>query len=265
MDRSIGRTGPLARIGWACLNAAQAAFTLAWTAGLIPFALLARALSGGCRLPLRMASWLWSPGLLVGAGARLEVLGADRIDWTRPHVLVCNHQSMIDICALFRAVPVPLRFVLKQELAAVPLLGAYARAMGMVFIDRGDPRRARARLQAAAEQVRGGATVCAFAEGTRSRDGRVGAFKGGAFQLAIAAGADIVPVAISDSGRVLPPHGFSVRPGTIRLQFGVPIPAAPGHAVDRHVLATRAHSAVMAMLANECATGEPLPANSEVA
>jgi 1-acyl-sn-glycerol-3-phosphate acyltransferase len=238
----------LRRVGWRLLNALQLGFTLGWTAALIPVALLVRALSGGCRLPLRMASWLWAPGLLGGAGARLHVAGAEAVDWTRPCVLVCNHQSVIDICAMFTAVPVPLRFVLKQELAAVPFLGRYARAMGMIFIDRAHARSARNALHEAATQLRGGAVLCAFAEGTRSRDGRVGAFKAGAFQLAIDAGVPVVPVAICGSGRVLPMAGFRVRPGPIRVCFGAPIDTAGLVASDRQKLARQCRDAVVALL-----------------
>jgi 1-acyl-sn-glycerol-3-phosphate acyltransferase len=239
------RRGPwLSRAGWLAFNTLQLMFTLAWTGTLICVALLVRVIAGR-RLPLRMASRLWAPGLLAGAGARLQVEGGEHIDWSRPYVLVSNHQSMIDICVLFRAVPVPLRFVLKRELGAVPLLGAYARAMGMVFIDRGDARRARATLQQAAGVVREGASVVAFAEGSRSRDGRVGAFKGGAFQLAIDAGVPVLPVAISGTGAVLPKHGFAVRPGPIRLRFGTPIDTA---GANRHRLAEQTRAAVVALL-----------------
>jgi 1-acyl-sn-glycerol-3-phosphate acyltransferase len=245
---AISRRWP-SRVGWAVLNAAQLLFTLAWTAVLIPLAMAVLALARGPHWPLRMASWLWAPGLLRGAGARLRVEGAERIDWSRPYVLVCNHQSMIDVCAMFRAVPVPLRFVLKQELGAVPFLGWYARAMGMVFIDRGAPRTARKRLHAAASQLRAGASVCTFAEGTRSSDGRVRPFKAGAFELAIEAGVDLLPVAIDGSGQVLPAAGFRVRPGPIRVRFGTPIPTLGCSAGERQALAARGRDAVVGLLA----------------
>src|SRR5690242_3859718 len=106
----------MSRPAWTLFNALQLFFTVLWTAGWICLALLVRVLAGGRHWPLRMASRCWAPGLLRGAGARLEVHGLERIDWSRPHVFVANHQSMIDICALFRALPVPVRFVLKQEL-----------------------------------------------------------------------------------------------------------------------------------------------------
>ncbi|HET6806721.1 MAG TPA: lysophospholipid acyltransferase family protein [Frateuria sp.] len=238
----------MSRLAWAPLNALQLLFTLLWTAGWICLALVVRLLTGGRHWPLRMASRCWAPGLLHGAGVRLEVHGLDRIDWSRPHVFVANHQSMIDICALFRALPVPVRFVLKQELARVPFVGWYARAMGMVFIERASARSSARRLQAAVDTVRGGANVCAFPEGTRSRDGRVGAFKGGAFRLAIDAGAAIVPVAIEGSGRVLPAAGFRVRPGRIVVRVGEPLATQGLMPQERNALARQSHAAVAALL-----------------
>lgn len=238
----------MSRLAWALFNALQLLFTLLWTAAWICLALWVRLLTGGRHWPLRMASRCWAPGLLHGAGARLEVHGLERVDWSRPHVFVANHQSMIDICALFRAVPVPLRFVLKQELAKVPFVGWYARAMGMVFIERASARSSARRLRAAVDAVRGGASVCAFPEGTRSR-GRVGPFKGGAFQLAIEADVAVVPVAIEGSGKVLPAAGFRVRPGNIVVRVGDPLSSQGLVPHDRGALARQAREAVVALLA----------------
>jgi len=241
------RSIPVRRGAWLAFNAVQLVFTLCWTAGWICLALFVR-MALGQRVPLRMAARCWAPGLLGGAGARLVVEGAERVDWSRPHVLVANHQSIIDVCALFRAVPAPLRFVLKQEMAAVPFVGWYARRMGMVFIERGNARSSPRRLRDAVHRVRAGASLCAFPEGTRSRDGRVGPFKGGVLQVAIAAGVPVVPVAISGSGAVLPAAGFSVRPGTIRVRIGTPIATDGLQVEERNQLARRARDAVIDLL-----------------
>ncbi|NUS39472.1 MAG: 1-acyl-sn-glycerol-3-phosphate acyltransferase [Lysobacter sp.] len=244
-SRRIGRTKAAA---WALWNSVQLAFTLAWTAGWISLASLVRMLTGGRHWPLRMASRCWAPGLLGGAGARLRIEGVERVDWSRPCVLVANHQSIIDACALFRAVPAPLRFVLKQEMAKVPFVGWYARAMGMVFIERGAARSAPQRLRDAVALVRGGAVLCAFPEGTRSRDGSVGPFKGGVLQVAIEAGVPVVPVALQGSGAVLPAAGFRVRPGAIAVRFGEPIATTGLASEDRNTLARRAREAVVELL-----------------
>ena len=242
-------TATRASWAWRAWNILQLVYTIAWTAGCIMLALLVLLVTGGNRrIPLRMASRLWAPGLMFGAGARLQVDGLERVDFSQPHVFVANHQSIIDICALFRTLPVPLRFVIKQELAKVPFIGWYARAMGMVFIERGHAREAAQRLHGVVSLVRTGENLCAFPEGTRSRDGSVGPFKGGAFQVALLAGVPVVPIAIAGSGAILPASGFKVRPGTIRVRVGDPIPTHGMHAGDRHALALSAHAAVAALL-----------------
>lgn len=248
-DALLSSTHPLARAGWALFNALQFAFTLVWTAGWISLALLVRWLARSDRPPLRMAARLWAPGLMFGAGARFEVEGLDNVDWSKPCVLVANHQSVIDICALFRAVPVPLRFVLKHEMLKVPFVGYYARTMGMVFIERAARRSAVRSLRQAADRVRGGATICIFPEGTRSRDASVAPFKPGAFEVALSAGVPIVPVAMSGTGAVLPAYGFRVRPGLIRVRFGSPLQVPEGPPGEVRVqLAEQARDAVVGLL-----------------
>jgi 1-acyl-sn-glycerol-3-phosphate acyltransferase len=235
----------LRRIAWTVLNALQLAFTLGWTAACITLALLVLPVAGrNRRLPLRMAARLWAPGLLLGAGAKLRVEDRGQVDFSRPHVFVSNHQSMIDICALFRALPVPLRFVMKQELARVPFVGWYARAMGMVFVERGRAREAARRLGDAVSLLRGGASLCAFPEGTRGRGDRVAAFKGGTFRVAIEAGVPVVPVAIIGSGAILPASGFRVRPGTLVVRIGEPVSTRGLRAHDRQQLARQMRDAV---------------------
>lgn len=237
----------ISRAGWSVLNVLQLIFTLAWTAGLIGVAFVVLLVTRKRHLPLRMAARCWAPGLLWGSGAKLVLRGVERVDWTRPHVVVANHQSMMDICVLFRAIPVPLQFLLKQELSKLPLVGAYAKAMGMIFVERSSAREAIKRMREAAELVKAGATLCVFPEGTRSLDGEVLPFKNGAFQIALDSGADVVPVAIEGSGKVLSLGGlFRVRPGTITVTIGTPLRTA--EIADRQVLAEQARDSVVALM-----------------
>lgn len=238
------------RMAWAAFNSLQLLFTLVWTAGCITLALLTLAVLRDARIPLRMAARLWAPGLLGGAGAKVIVEGAERIDWSKTYVLVATHASVIDICALFRATPVPLRFMLKHEMTRVWFVGWYAKAMGMCFIERDGNRASMVRsLRAATAIVKARQTLCIFPEGTRNRDGVVGPFKPGAFQVAIAAGVPVVPVAMSGSGAILPPYSFRVRPGTIRVRFGAPIDLPEGAPADvRDLLAVQARQAVVEMM-----------------
>lgn len=245
------RLPAIAGLLWTLLNTLQFAFTLLWTAGCISFALLAQALTGRRDVALRMAAWLWAPGLMVFTGGRFEIEGDDAIDWSKPYLVVANHQSVIDICALFRAVPVPMRFLLKEEMRRVPFVGWYARMTGMLFITRDNRRSGPLLRRQAAALLAGGQTLCLFPEGTRSRDGSLGTFKAGSLQAAIDAGVQVLPVALQGTGAVLPVDGFfKVRPGTIRAVVGQPIAVrdAEGAAIPRQVLAAQAQAQVASML-----------------
>lgn len=237
-------------VAWRLLNILQLVYTLVWTVGWISLALLLRPFTGAeARLPLRMASRCWAPGLLAGGPVRLLVEGVERIDWSRPYLIVANHQSVIDICALFRAVPVPLRFLLKQEMKHVPFVGWYAQATGMLFIVRDDRRAGPQLRRDAAAMLASGRSLCLFPEGTRSRDGQLAPFKAGSMQAAIDAGVEILPVALDGAGQVLPAAGFfNARPGTIRVGFGQPLAVREGESlVPRQQLAAQAQAQVAAM------------------
>jgi len=253
----------LSTLVWLPVNAAQAIVTVVWMAFWVPVALAATALTRSPRASLWLARRVWAPGQIATAIAWLRVSGASGIDWRRPCLLVANHESWIDIPVLFRSVPAPLRFLAKQELARVPFLGAYIRAMGMVFVDRRDARRAKASVDRVAASLTGGAAIVSFPEGTRSRDGRVGRFKTGAFDAVLAAGADVVPVGIVGGGRVLPRDGFRVRPGRIEVRFGRPIATRDLARSERGELARRAEEAVRALVEGAPQPGEDAHVSSD--
>ncbi|MDD5563952.1 MAG: lysophospholipid acyltransferase family protein [Thermoanaerobaculaceae bacterium] len=235
---------PATRAAWAALNAVQLAFALLWSAACISAALVVFALTRRRAAPLAMARRLWAPGLLRGAGARVEVEGADELDAASAYLFAANHQSNIDVPALFVALPAPLRFVVKRELRAVPFLGWYIAAMGMVFVDRAGPRDAVKSMWRVPEILRAGQSVACFPEGTRSRDGAIRPFKSGSIAMAIEAGVPVVPVALIGTGGVLPPHGFRVRPGVLRVRVGRPIATAGLAVSQRGELARRVRDEV---------------------
>jgi 1-acyl-sn-glycerol-3-phosphate acyltransferase len=99
------------------------------------------------------------------------------------------------------------------------------RAAEFIEIDRSNSAAARASIEAAAQLVRSGVSVWVAPEGTRSRDGAIGALKKGGFHLAIGTATPIVPVAIDGTIHVLPRGARSPRTGqTVRVTIGDPIP-----------------------------------------
>ena len=184
----------------------------------------------------------WARRFLLVAGARVVVQRDAELDPDRPYVFVSNHTSNLDVPAIVSVVDHPLRFIAKQELAAIPIFGWAARRMGHVFIDRKDHGGATRAIRGRMERGLRGASLFFFAEGTRAVRDELLPFKKGAAVAALEMGLDCVPIAVAGARAVLKPKGFSLsQPGRIAVVFGAPIPSAT-HAFeqrDRLVAAQR--------------------------
>jgi 1-acyl-sn-glycerol-3-phosphate acyltransferase len=238
-------------------NVCHFVFLCAWSALWISIALVTLCVTFDREIPISFARRFWAPGLLWFAGAKMEVHGHESLDPTKSYVFVSNHESLLDTVIAFYAVPLNIRFVAKKEVAYIPFVGWYAWAMGFIFVDRRNHARAMASMRRAGEIVRQGASVMFFAEGTRSRTGVVQPFKKGAFHLAVEAGVDVVPFAISGARDVLPCDGFRVRPGTIHVRFGAPIESVGVPADDVVPLLEKTRDAVIALHQSVGGVGGP--------
>lgn len=245
---------------WALANGLQLTLIVGWSVVCITAALAARLLTGGRRTPLAMARLLWAPVVLRVAGARLTVDGNEgpaRQPLAGGAVVVANHASLVDVPALFAALPVPLYFVAKSELRGVPFLGWYIAAMGMVFVERRQPGQAARVADQALERLREGGVVVFFPEGTRAAGERLGRFRSGAFLTAVRAGVPVVPVAVAGTRRVMPARGWRLRPGPVRVRVGAPLASAGLRQEEGRELAERARAAVAALLAEAQSGGGP--------
>lgn len=213
---------------------------IVWSVSLIVAAWIARLLTGDTRVPLGMARHPWASGILAMTGFSVRTVGDDRVDWSRPYFVISNHQSFLDIPVLFHVVPSGLHFVVKQELAKVPFLAGYIRAMGMIFVDRSRPDKARKSVQKTAEIARSGKTILLFPEGTRSRDGNIGTLKSGMLAAAAQSSVPILPVVLVGTGEGMPPGWVSrYRPRRLLAMVGEPIDTCEYSAGDRRALAER--------------------------
>lgn len=191
----------------------------------------------------------WARAVLAAAGTRLSVEGLERIPAGEPVVYASNHSSMFDIWALAAALPGSVRFVAKQELATIPVLGRAMVAAGHVAIDRAHPARAREAYQRAADVIRSGFSAVVFPEGTRSRTGELLPFKNAPFGLAIAAAVPVVPVYVHNTFEILPKGRFRLRPRPIRILVGEPIPTTGMSLERRTELRDRVRAAIEALKA----------------
>jgi 1-acyl-sn-glycerol-3-phosphate acyltransferase len=135
-----------------------------------------------------------------------------------PFVLAANHRSWLDILVMAR-LPREMKWVCKQELFDVPWLGWLLRMSNDIPVRRGDPASGDGALQRARAFLERGVPVVFFPEGTRSRDGRLKAFKGGAFATAAQAGVPVVPVAITGTAEGMPAGTLWIRRAQIVVRI----------------------------------------------
>ncbi len=219
-----------------------------WWGGLILWAALVKSRKLACRcddIPRR-----WARLILKASGTRVEVENAERIDPDRPQILVANHVSYFDVLALIAHVPGKNRFVVKKELAYVPIFGPAWRACGYISIDRRNVDSAIRSLEQARRVLeRDRPTVVMFPEGTRSPTGELRPFKKGAFVLAIQTDVDVVPAAVIGTREIMRKGSLAIRTGrTIRVRFGEPLAVHGLTMGDRDALTRRGHDAVAELL-----------------
>lgn len=196
-----------------------------------------------------MARRIWAPGLTWIGSSPATIIGRDKVDWSKPHVIIANHQGNADIALLMMLAPTPLRFLAKRSVSYIPVLGWILVLARFPFIDRYNPQRGRQSIDEVADRVRSERlNVVVFPEGTRSPEGTILPFKKGAFVLAIKAQVPIVPVALFGSGEALPRASFRVFPHPLKVVVGDPIPTEGLDEASRDELCAKAESALTGML-----------------
>jgi 1-acyl-sn-glycerol-3-phosphate acyltransferase len=168
---------------------------------------------------------LWASvviGLLRGVcGVRVEVRGQPPLGRA---VIAAKHQCMFDVFGPMVWLPDSC-FVMRKELLAIPIFGAFARKSKMIVVDReGGANALRKLVREANDRLTEERQLVIFPEGHRGAPGQAGDYQPGVAGLYRDLGLPIVPVA-TNSGVHWPAHGFLRRPGTIVFEYLEPIPA----------------------------------------
>ena len=165
---------------------------------------------------------------------RVHVEGRDKIDPSAAYVMVANHPSLLDILVLFRLF-VHFKWVSKIENFRVPCVGWNMRLNRYIPLRRGDKESIEQMMTACEATLREGNSIMMFPEGTRSVDGRLKAFKHGAFTLAKRVGAPILPIVVEGTAAALPKRGFVLQGRhaiRIRVLDAIPYARVASQSVD---------------------------------
>lgn len=144
------------------------------------------------------ATWTISPFY------RFEFVGLQNLPpGDVPAVYVSNHQSFLDIYTLL-TLGRSFKFISKTSVFVIPIIGWAMFLMGLIPLRRMDSRSQLECLKRCIDCVRNGASVFFFPEGTRSKDGKLGAFKKGAFTVAVKTEAPVVPITLLGARNLMP-------------------------------------------------------------
>jgi 1-acyl-sn-glycerol-3-phosphate acyltransferase len=184
--------------------------------------------SGFVRRPGRAVALqrLASRIMLACLGCRFTVHGA----WpTGPgaRVLVANHTSYLDIPLMLAASTHDFAFVTKRELLDWPVISRITRTGAHIPVDRDRAESRGAVVARMVKTLRAGRDVMVFPEGTFSFDDALRPFHAGAFHAAVAAGASVVPLALSGVARVWSQHARFPRPGHVEIRIGEALGPSP--------------------------------------
>jgi len=178
---------------------------------------------GGERIFSYYPGAIWSKLTCIITLCPVKVIGAEKLNRKQSYIFISNHQGSYDIFLIYGYIGQPIKWVMKQSLRKIPLVGYACERAGFIFVDNSSAQTAAKTIQIAESKLKNGASVVIFPEGSRSPTGKTGKFKKGAYQMALDLKLPIAPVTINGSFNVLPIHTYLFHPHKMELIIHEPI------------------------------------------
>jgi len=237
---------PLSALLWA----ADVLIVIAWTPAVALARLLTHRSDPKRERPSRLLRKAAAFAGWINPYWDFQVIDESGLDPERPHLFVANHKSLADVF-LLSMLPWEMKFLSKDSIFKIPLLGWQMRVAGDIPLERGDKESARRALGQMRERLLAKSSVIVFPEGTRSAEGTLGPFRDGAFRLAIELGVDIVPLAIRGTETALPKHSVRFRRTQASVTVLPPVSTAGLTAADAPALAEKVRGQIASVLGVE--------------
>jgi 1-acyl-sn-glycerol-3-phosphate acyltransferase len=167
---------------------------------------------------------VWMRVFFFFTGIRMQIRGKEHFKKGEAYIVICNHNSFMDVPLTTPFIPGPNKTIAKKEMASIPIFGIIYRR-GSVLVDRKSEESRKNSYAQMKEVLSLGLHMCIYPEGTRNKtDQPLQPFHAGAFRLAEDTGRPILPAVIFNTAKVLPAgKGFFFWPVKVRMEFLEPI------------------------------------------
>lgn len=178
-------------------------------------------------------SRVWMGIYLPLIGCPLFIRGKKNFEKGKNYIVICNHNSFMDVPVSTPSIPGGNKTIAKIEMAKTPLFGMMYRT-GSVLVDRKSDASRKESYNVMKAVLNMGLHMCIYPEGTRNKtDQPLKSFHDGAFRLSMDTGKSIIPAIIFNTKKVLPASKpFYLLPHILKIHFLAPITPAPGESIE---------------------------------
>ncbi len=172
----------------------------------------------------RAVSRVWMNFFLNLAGCPLNVVGAENFKKNTNYVVVCNHNSLMDVPVTTPYMPNANKTIAKKSFTKIPVFG-WIYALGSVLVDRKSDEDRRRSYEKMKKVLALGLDMVIYPEGTRNKTNKpLKEFYDGAFKLAVDTKKQIIPTLIFNTRKVLPAgKPFFMLPHRLEMHFLPPV------------------------------------------
>lgn len=149
-------------------------------------------------------------------GVKNKIHNPNGEDFSKPCVIVCNHQSLLDPMYLMALSP-KIIIVANQRSSLNPVVRLMFKWLDFYTIRENTFENDIPKFKNFIEE---GYSVAVYAEGERNPDSSILRFHKGAFLLAQRLNIDILPIYLHGVNNIMPIRSFAANPGTINLLIG---------------------------------------------
>jgi 1-acyl-sn-glycerol-3-phosphate acyltransferase len=179
----------------------------------------------------RTISRIWMGLFLTLSGLRFSVTGKHHFNKIGPAIVICNHNSLIDVPLSTPFLPRANKTIAKKSFIYVPIFG-WIYQFGSVIVDRKNDHSRKTSFDNMKRVLDSGLDMLIYPEGTRNKTSEpLKSFYDGAFKLAVDTQKPIIPVVILNTKKILPAYPIMCfKPGKIQMDILAPIDSQ-GHTV----------------------------------